>query len=508
MIVAARTNDDEFELFASSIAGDWSIGIINNGNGRGEDGDLSTLGGGWNLHTIENIRVVNGELTIGGRGTATKNAAWLSMDEFRLYKMDEVSDDIIIEALTDNLSAYIKEIENALYDIRGNLTSLMINEIGSKITEAKAVVNNASRTADMLNNAYNQLKETYEITVEFSNVSDQLRDLIEEIQGTNLDEIPDSFIDPVGEILRYAEELLEDDSRTYDVLAETYSSLRVAFDRAIAAQGPYAALSIAISDVQTLLDINPNLSESLEYYLSVASNVLDNEDATSEMYVAAKNQLYTRVANLYKGYEKESYIDELENTGCDLIDETSIPDYWKIDKGVGNTYTNTGQHYSVLLYEEGTDEYEDAKANRYLDSWNGTAGAMVYKAEQTVVLGEKGLYILRAAARSTGTGAYIFAGDNQTEITVSGDQGGELGYGWNIIEVPFVITDANADQKITIGVKTTEGWGGTWFSADDFDLDYYPGFDPTTGIGSVEVSNVKVYCRDGYIVVEIGRAHV
>ena len=75
------------------------------------------------------------------------------MDEFRLYKMDEVSDDIIIEALTDNLSAYNKESENALYDIRGNLTYLIINEIGSKITEAKAVVNNASRTADMLNNA-------------------------------------------------------------------------------------------------------------------------------------------------------------------------------------------------------------------------------------------------------------------------------------------------------------------------------------------------------------------
>jgi len=145
------------------------------------------------------------------------------------------------------------------------------------------------------------------------------------------------------------------------------------------------------------------------------------------------------------------------NPGIDGTANDVVPTGWTIDKGVGNTFTNTGQHYSGVT------------TNRYLDSWNGTAGAMIYNASQVVDSLPNGVYLLKAVARSSGQGAYIYANNKQTQIIQNGDQNGALGKGWNTIAVDSVVV---MDNTLTIGAKTTKGWTGTWFSADDFSLQF------------------------------------
>jgi hypothetical protein len=157
------------------------------------------------------------------------------------------------------------------------------------------------------------------------------------------------------------------------------------------------------------------------------------------------------------GTSKKDMTSFIVNPGIDAASGSVQPLGWTVDKGVGNTISNTGQHYSLVT------------TNRYLDSWNGTAGAMIYKATQVVKNIPNGVYDMTAAGRSSGAGAFMYANDKQTEIINNADAGGTLGKGWNLITVSQVVV---MDSTITIGAKTTTGWTGSWFSADDFTLTY------------------------------------
>ena len=145
------------------------------------------------------------------------------------------------------------------------------------------------------------------------------------------------------------------------------------------------------------------------------------------------------------------------NPGIIAANNDVVPEGWTIDKGVGNTFSTTGQHYSGV------------SSNRYLDSWNPTAGALNYIASQVVDSIPNGVYQLKVAARSSGKGAYVFANNKQIEIIDNKDTGGTLGKGWNTMVLDSVIV---MDSTLTIGAKTTTGWTGNWFSADDFALQF------------------------------------
>jgi hypothetical protein len=137
-----------------------------------------------------------------------------------------------------------------------------------------------------------------------------------------------------------------------------------------------------------------------------------------------------------------------------------------VTKANGNTFTATGQHYSAV------------STNRYFDSWNGTAGAMLYTAQQTIKDIPNGIYKLKAAARTSGAGSYLYAKTSgstyRTEIINLGSAGGTLGNGFNTITVEVPVLDNTMTIGVTTDKNVSEGsaWAGTWFSADDFTLSY------------------------------------
>ncbi|MDR1738708.1 MAG: hypothetical protein LBR66_07845, partial [Candidatus Symbiothrix sp.] len=152
-------------------------------------------------------------------------------------------------------------------------------------------------------------------------------------------------------------------------------------------------------------------------------------------------------------------------------EQTAVPTGWT---GVerGNNYSTSGQ-------------YPNNSSKTYLDSWNGTTGALKFTVNQAVTLPE-GSYVLSAEARTDGDGSYIYVqvGSSyyKAEIFNYGASNGVLTGGWSKYYVAFTVPAGGAGVTLGITNNTAErldgtgnAWSGTWYSATNFSLLY---FDP------------------------------
>ena len=285
-----------------------------------------------------------------------------------------------------------------------------------------------------------------------------------------------------------ADDALSDPNKTEESLTAAYDDLNSTYQYVIKVKVPYADLTNAVLELGTLT------KPQVEVMVNEAKAVFDKEDASYEDYVNANDNLWSKVFGFYKCYETTDETAEIINPTVDAEDNNSEVEGWTIVKTNGNTNTTTANHWSVP--EVTTDEeHVDEKANRYFDSWNGTTGALRYEASQTIFDLQPGFYTIKAAIRTNGNGVYLFANSNKTEVPNNNNSGGELGRGWNWVEVPCVAT---ADNGITFGVRNGNGFTGTWLSADDFYLTYYPAEKILAGIESNGKDYVQVYSFDGY----------
>ncbi len=194
-------------------------------------------------------------------------------------------------------------------------------------------------------------------------------------------------------------------------------------------------------------------------------------------------------------------------------DNNVLPEGWTGVRTSGNTYSATSQHWTG----DGT--------NRYLDSWNGTPGALKYNVYQTINGIPNGQYRLISATRSSGVGAYLYAKSGNTmqftEIPIyNGDGGGiweaaeegsELklvndgkGRGWTNISVAIEVNN----NALTIGCTTDQtvtgatAWAGTWFSADDFKIFWISDVTAIEEHEATPEAELIAYSDNGYITVE------
>lgn len=167
---------------------------------------------------------------------------------------------------------------------------------------------------------------------------------------------------------------------------------------------------------------------------------------------------------------------------------------WTVEKGTGNGPTITGEHYSGVT------------SNRYLDSWNPSAGTLDFSAYQVINGLPNGTYSLSCAARTDGDNAFIFAAtdsiasantlftmiENCNNVggaiwladSIAWAEGGEasevfnanggLGYGWGYV----TISDINVTNHLLIigmtvnSAYTGQPFNGTWCSSDDWKLTF------------------------------------
>lgn len=276
------------------------------------------------------------------------------------------------------------------------------------------------------------------------------------------------------------------------------------------------ALVVTDSEAKVVLDKNINdqvtdftTMEALPLQTKVEKYVADLETAMAEC----------EAFNLFQSGTKD-YTSMIVNSDITNSSSNSVTG-WNVTVVNGNTHSNSEQ------------QVDGNTSGRYIDSWNGTAGALLYNAYQTINYLPNGTYKLEAMTRTSGdTGAYLYAmadEDSTTtklslieletmNITELGGPYNSMGedsiatvmdaYGSIFADVykrtdgGATATEAEADtlnanggkgrgwhytnleievknHVLTIGVTTdstfTEKYGGepftgTWFSADNFTL--------------------------------------
>lgn len=276
------------------------------------------------------------------------------------------------------------------------------------------------------------------------------------------------------------------------------------------------ALVVTDSEAKAVLDKNINdqvadftTMEALPLQTKVEKYVADLETAMAEC----------EAFNLYQAGTTD-YTAMIVNSDITNSSSNSVTG-WNVTVVNGNTHSNSEQ------------QVDGNTSGRYIDSWNETAGALLYNAYQTINYLPNGTYKLEAMTRTSGdTGAYLYAmadEDSTTtklslieletmNITELGGPYNSMGedsiatvmntYGSIFADVykrtdgGATATEAEADtlnanggkgrgwhytnleievknHVLTIGVTTdstfTEKYGGepftgTWFSADNFTL--------------------------------------
>ena len=276
------------------------------------------------------------------------------------------------------------------------------------------------------------------------------------------------------------------------------------------------ALVVTDSEAKAVLDKNINdqvadftTMEALPLQTKVEKYVADLETAMAEC----------EAFNLFQSGTKD-YTSMIVNSDITNSSSNSVTG-WNVTVVNGNTHSNSEQ------------QVDGDKTGRYLDSWNGTVGALSYNAYQTINYLPNGTYKLEAMTRTSGdTGAYLYAMADEdstttklslieletmniTELggpynsagedsigvvmdtygsifadlykrtdggaTAEGAQADTLlahdgkGYGWHYTNLEIEVKN----HVLTIGVTTDsvftmkyggEPWTGTWFSADNFTL--------------------------------------
>ena len=136
---------------------------------------------------------------------------------------------------------------------------------------------------------------------------------------------------------------------------------------------------------------------------------------------------------------------------------------WTIEaRGTTQPYLHTGNNN-----EDGTPN-----TTTYFNTWSGTVGEAKYLATQTLTGLPTGVYRLGARVSASGTGVYLFGQSSGTYFATEGETG-------SVFKPCAVENIVVLDGTLTIGV-TSKGdelfmgnpFGGTWFSCDDFTLEY------------------------------------
>lgn len=280
--------------------------------------------------------------------------------------------------------------------------------------------------------------------------------------------------------------------------------------------------------------IDANQAELADHFRNVESVSILKARLEAAVSAMKKSALANASAN--------TDVTELLIANPDITDST--PTGWSIILGNGNQPTTTGQYWT------------GDTGNRYIDSWNGTAGKLGFTAYQILTDIPNGTYSLNAHVRSSGNNVFLFAAvapyaDEKNDSTMAiavtaestkwalfpnnADQRGELweadsllwvadgtqtdifnahdgvGYGWAIREINDIVV---TDHVMTIGVTsdstlTGKPFDGTWFSADEFRLTLKTVGDNSdytidTQINAVEAAPVRTefFTTDGRLLAE------
>ena len=249
----------------------------------------------------------------------------------------------------------------------------------------------------------------------------------------------------------------------------------------IYANGDKTAFENVIADVMAQRAAATNIASGKNVAIfAELKAILDK--ATDDFFFSVRinDVIALEDAGVLEGATRENPVDLTSliiNPTIEAADNNEVPEGWTITRVDGNTNTTAGQHY------------DGNESNRYLDSYNSTAGRMQFTVSQNLVV-PNGLYLVTMAARTSGAGSYLYANGDTIQFEVFNASGGPIweaaaegdpiklandGNGWGWKQYSLEVRVYN-DNLLTIGVTNkldragAAVWTGSWFSADDFML--------------------------------------
>lgn len=476
--------------------------------------------GRWQTLKTDLIIVTDGKMTIGAEttgdkvntpadfgGTATDHSrGWFLVSNFKLYYHGPASAEDVKNILAGKLS-----------ECQAQCDTMMFRYDKKTYQDSIDKCRNAS-TSDEINSALNILSDAQK---EAEKSISKQTEIAAGVYASMADSIAEGSY--TGEIASAAHKLhdcmsmeIESEYATYTEMDSLVSILDAFVSKYIPAYR--TAASMNVSDEKCRTNLHANMDRQISEYENLTSlpEITLVEKHVEQLYKAIKQ---CEAMDLYLS-GTDDYTSLISNPGIENSSSGSA-EGWTITVTGGNYVTASGQ------------QVDGASGGRYMDSYNGTAGNLLYNAYQTIENLPSGIYKVRAMMRtSSDEGVYLYAiADNDSATatlaevsrerinithyggpkaqdgldsiaTVAGQygsiwcdlydrtQGGATadvaeadtlnansarGYGWQYKEVEIEVTGHTLTIGATCDSTFTKNHGGRaftgqWFSADNFTL--------------------------------------
>ena len=446
----------------------------------------------WTTLQTGYVVVIDGTLTIGATSSTFGDASqgWFQATNFKLQYYGAASDEDLKVAYDATLAEAQALVPNLLKGDAAKLQAKIDEAIALSATsngEAAALLIEPIKTAKKAATDYDAfLKGAYQTAVDNAAA-----------YGT------DDAVEVLAAAVAFADAITAADTTTTAALAAITEKLNA-----------YNDYTNYLEEVGYMLTDRgagyaQNIIDGLKAYIA-----LQKADLLAEFQVKANvEDLKAKLQSWADLLAKSAYMNAKagDDVTALIVNPTFDSDAagWLVNKGTGNTDTNASQHWGA-----------DA-ANRYMDSYNGTAKALNFRASQVLTDIPNGTYSVKVATRANNTGAYIFAlGEAITseevndstvmlqvansantkwqEIAHYGDSLGGIwqaeedkwqagteynteihnanngkGFGWTWATIEGIEV---TNHEMVIGVTTDStvtkkaGFEGQWFSVDDWSL--------------------------------------
>lgn len=236
----------------------------------------------------------------------------------------------------------------------------------------------------------------------------------------------------------------------------------------------------ALVDSANVMQANPeSIPDGSTAYIDLenvtvyAQSILDDIDATVDTIIKAQNELETAIDAVYAAIFSYQLESATFDNPIDVTVKIVNPDF-EMNGGSTDGWTTT-----LGIYKGANSVFDGAPVPNHVMDGDPDASS---NGHQIVTGIPSGVYKVKAVARGrTESAAQMFIGAepgkifgseyrSSTEVDRIGDTGGELNFGFNQYETPFVVLP-DTIFSITLGIYFNGDCG--WSSVDNFEMYYY-----------------------------------
>lgn len=362
-------------VFAKSSLGSANSDALEVGNWN--DGD----NGAWTpLRTKDAVIVVDGKLTIGATGSHGNSevgaAGWFCATNFQLLYCGPASAEQIAEALANRLATAQDLVAKMHFAADKAVASDSLNLFNSNYD--LELLNNTIALAEASESKYEEImadgKTIPTVRDSLANYTDAYgaaREIVEYALNyvNNWIASPQATYTEVDNILNLMKNYVNTYAPVFNEAAE------------MAANSQSGAVKDALNNI-----------------MAAQKATLLSEMCTAEKVNQLVDELKTMMYNANKQELYDQNPDATDYTAFIQNPKAESETGWTLIKGTGDKNTTSGQYYT----EDGT---------RYFDSYNSTRGALNFYGEQKIIGLPNGTYTVKVEVRTSGDGAFIFAGN-------------------------------------------------------------------------------------------------